>query len=144
MFFIDFFQDLATLLKSLYDAVGSSIKLPEAGAKTLKLRLSVSPDSAKLQADTNKTDYKDNRHRDSNNLKHMKNNDNSKLTTKETIKQNNLNAAMEKLNVQVQTTSKDGGILGWKEFSSRNGIVDPPPPPQVILTHAWENLLWRG
>ena len=39
--FIDFFQDLATLLKSLYDAVGSSIKLPEAGAKTLKLRLSV-------------------------------------------------------------------------------------------------------
>ena len=101
-----FFQDLATLLKSLYDAVGSSIKLPEAGAKTMKLRLTVSPDSAKLQADADKTAYKDkdNRHRDSNNLKHIKNHDNSKLTTKETIKQNNLNAAMEKLNVQVSTT----------------------------------------
>ena len=115
MLFINFFQDLATLLKSLYDAVGSSIKLPEAGAKTLKLRLSVSPDSAKLQADTNKTDYKDNRQRDSNNLKHMKNNDNCKLTTKETIKQNNLNAAMEKLNVHVQA-NEDLGILEWNNF----------------------------
>ena len=115
MLFINFFQDLATLLKSLYDAVGSSIKLPEAGAKTLKLRLSVSPDSAKLQAETNKSDYKDNRQRDSNNLKHMKNNDNSKLTTKETIKQNNLNATMEKLNVQVQA-NEDLGILEWNNF----------------------------
>ena len=88
-------------MKSLYDAVGSSIKLPEAGAKTMKLRLSVSPDSAKLQTE-NKTDYKDNRQRDNNNLKHMKNHDNSKLTTKETIKQNNLSAAMDKLNVQVK------------------------------------------
>ena len=69
----------------------------------MKLRLSVSPDSAKLQAASvnNKTECKDNCQRDSNNLKQMKNHDNSKLTTKETIKQNNLSAAMDKLNVQV-------------------------------------------
>ncbi|CAG5125887.1 unnamed protein product [Candidula unifasciata] len=34
-------EDLASLLKALYDAVGSSIKLPPNGAKTLKLRLTV-------------------------------------------------------------------------------------------------------
>ncbi|RUS91772.1 hypothetical protein EGW08_000480, partial [Elysia chlorotica] len=37
-------EDLASLLKALYDAVGSSIKLPPNGAKTLKLRLSVGQD----------------------------------------------------------------------------------------------------
>ena len=39
-------QDLSSLLKALYDAVGSSIKLPPNGAKTLKLRLSVGQDGA--------------------------------------------------------------------------------------------------
>ncbi|BFZ19210.1 hypothetical protein BsWGS_22249 [Bradybaena similaris] len=34
-------EDLASLLRALYDAVGSSIKLPPNGAKTLKLRLTV-------------------------------------------------------------------------------------------------------
>ena len=35
-------------MKSLYDAVGSSIKLPQNGTKTLKLRLTVSPDATKV------------------------------------------------------------------------------------------------
>ncbi|GFS23054.1 naked cuticle protein [Elysia marginata] len=44
-------EDLSSLLKALYDAVGSSIKLPPNGAKTLKLRLSVGQDggAANLQ-----------------------------------------------------------------------------------------------
>ena len=46
---ISFFclQDLAQLLRSLYDAVGSSISLPQTGAKSLKLKLTVSPDHSK-------------------------------------------------------------------------------------------------
>eukprot|EP00918_Siedleckia_nematoides_P012858 GHVU01028135.1.p1 GENE.GHVU01028135.1~~GHVU01028135.1.p1 ORF type:complete len:522 (+),score=32.86 GHVU01028135.1:133-1566(+) len=44
-------EDLAGLLKSLYDAVGSSIKLPEKGTKTLKLRLTVNPDNTKIQCE---------------------------------------------------------------------------------------------
>ncbi|CAG5116806.1 unnamed protein product, partial [Candidula unifasciata] len=39
-------EDLSSLLKALYDAVGSSIRLPPNGAKTLKLRLSVGQDTA--------------------------------------------------------------------------------------------------
>ncbi len=94
-------------MKSLYDAVGSSIRLPQTGMKTLKLRLSVNPDNAKVQAEplsNSQSDCKDNHPDDqcnNNDLKHSKNRDNNKLTLKETIKQNNLNAAMEKLNVQV-------------------------------------------
>ncbi|BFZ12854.1 hypothetical protein BsWGS_15893 [Bradybaena similaris] len=38
-------EDLSSLLKALYDAVGSSIRLPPNGAKTLKLRLSVGQDT---------------------------------------------------------------------------------------------------
>lgn len=53
MFFL--FQDLASLLKALYDAVGSSIKLPPNGAKTLKLRLSVGQDAtSKIQTEANR------------------------------------------------------------------------------------------
>ncbi len=105
-------QGLATLLKSLYDAVGSSIKLPQEESRTIKLRLSVVPDSAKLQTDavagTGQLG-KDNRDKDAaaNNLKQLKNHDNNKLTSqeKETVKQNNLSAAMEKLNVEVKWLS---------------------------------------
>ncbi|XP_055891449.1 protein naked cuticle homolog 2-like [Biomphalaria glabrata] len=47
-------EDLASLLKALYDAVGSSIKLPPNGAKTLKLRLSVGQDcTAEIQRVSN-------------------------------------------------------------------------------------------
>ena len=42
------FQDLSGLLKSLYDAVGSSIKIPSNGTKTLKLRLTVGQDGSQL------------------------------------------------------------------------------------------------
>ncbi|XP_071173667.1 protein naked cuticle homolog 2-like isoform X1 [Mytilus edulis] len=39
-------EDLSSLLKALYDAVGSSIKIPSNGTKTLKLRLTVGPDGS--------------------------------------------------------------------------------------------------
>ena len=48
-------QDLAGLLKALYDAVGSSIKIPNNGTKTLKLRLSVGQDGAQGQGQTEDT-----------------------------------------------------------------------------------------
>lgn len=51
MHFYSCSQDLASLLKALYDAVGSSIKLPSSGTKSLKLRLTVGPDNSQLQAD---------------------------------------------------------------------------------------------
>ncbi|XP_053402865.1 protein naked cuticle homolog 2-like [Mercenaria mercenaria] len=38
-------EDLVGLLKALYDAIGSSIKIPNNGTKTLKLRLSVGQES---------------------------------------------------------------------------------------------------
>nr|KAG5713056.1 hypothetical protein BaRGS_021850 [Batillaria attramentaria] len=41
-------EDLASLLKALYDAVGSSIRLPPNGAKTLKLRLTVGQDRTQI------------------------------------------------------------------------------------------------
>ncbi|XP_025115691.1 protein naked cuticle homolog 1-like isoform X2 [Pomacea canaliculata] len=41
-------EDLASLLKALYDAVGSSIRLPPNGAKTLKLRLTVGQDRTQV------------------------------------------------------------------------------------------------
>lgn len=44
--FVYLFQDLSSLLKALYDAVGSSIKIPSNGTKTLKLRLTVGPDGS--------------------------------------------------------------------------------------------------
>ena len=40
------------MLKALYDAVGSSIKIPNNGTKTLKLRLSVGQDGAQGQGQT--------------------------------------------------------------------------------------------
>ncbi|XP_076449911.1 uncharacterized protein LOC143286177 isoform X2 [Babylonia areolata] len=43
-------EDLASLLKALYDAVGSSIRLPPNGAKTLKLRLTVGQDRTQIHA----------------------------------------------------------------------------------------------
>ncbi|XP_060583522.1 protein naked cuticle homolog 2-like isoform X2 [Ruditapes philippinarum] len=39
-------EDLVGLLKALYDAIGSSIKIPNNGTKTLKLRLSVGQESS--------------------------------------------------------------------------------------------------
>lgn len=47
---MSFIQDIGGLLQSLYDAVGSSISLPHSGTKTLKLRLTVSPDKTKVQS----------------------------------------------------------------------------------------------
>ncbi|XP_012943497.1 protein naked cuticle homolog 1 isoform X2 [Aplysia californica] len=45
-------EDLSSLLKALYDAVGSSIKLPPHGARTLKLRLSVGQEQAAQMKNT--------------------------------------------------------------------------------------------
>ncbi|XP_064640770.1 protein naked cuticle homolog 2-like [Lineus longissimus] len=44
-------EDLASLMRSLYDAVGSSIRLPT-GTKTLRLRLTVAPDTTKMESMT--------------------------------------------------------------------------------------------
>ena len=53
LLFLLFLQDLAQLLKSLYAAVGSTISLPKSGTKTLKLKLTVSPDTAKANNNIN-------------------------------------------------------------------------------------------
>ena len=87
-----FFQDLGGLLKSLYDAV--AISLPQTGTKTLKLRLTVSPDkTAKVkcaQKDAeNGNDVKtQNNHKTHDHLSKL--NKDTKLT-RQNLKQNNLN-----------------------------------------------------
>lgn len=37
-------QDIAGLVRTIYDALGSSIKVPHYGSKTIKVKLTVSPD----------------------------------------------------------------------------------------------------
>ncbi len=76
-----YFQDLGQLLKALYDAVGSSINLPQSGgSKTVKLHLTVSPDKAKI---TDSTVKENNLLKEDNRTKQDKQNkdkDNKKLT----------------------------------------------------------------
>ncbi|XP_013407066.1 protein naked cuticle homolog 1 isoform X2 [Lingula anatina] len=53
-------EDLITLMKSLYDAVGSTVKLPENGNKSLKLRLTISPEKSK-ENNANVESFQENR-----------------------------------------------------------------------------------
>ena len=41
------FQDIAGLVTTIYDTLGSSIKVPHYGSKTIKVKLTVSPDQRK-------------------------------------------------------------------------------------------------
>nr|XP_006819746.1 PREDICTED: naked cuticle-like protein isoform X1 [Saccoglossus kowalevskii] len=48
-------EDLASLMHSIYEMVGSTVKLPPSGSKTMKLRLSVVPESKTGQVLMEKT-----------------------------------------------------------------------------------------
>lgn len=97
------------LLKALYDAIGSSIKIPNNGTKTLKLRLSVGQEAAvqdtgqhavlaasgkvtKPEKDTNERDVK-NTPKKKDNSKHkdnLKQKDSPKSKVKDISRLNNL------------------------------------------------------
>jgi len=80
-----YFQDLVGLLKALYDAIGSSIKIPNNGTKTLKLRLSVGQEPAAIvttettHAIAAKTEKVDNIKDEKQNKNTPKKKDNSKV-----------------------------------------------------------------
>lgn len=96
-------EDLAGLLKALYDAVGSSIKIPNNGTKTLKLRLSVGQDSAQAQGqtvDTAKVKIDKNEKTDSpkkkdllKNKENVKHKDSPKTNKKDITRLNNLTSS---------------------------------------------------
>lgn len=62
-------EDLSSLLKALYDAVGSSIKIPSNGTKTLKLRLTVGQDNTQLSENKTPTKGKKDKVKDSDKVK---------------------------------------------------------------------------
>ncbi|KAK3086743.1 hypothetical protein FSP39_022726 [Pinctada imbricata] len=87
-------EDLASLLKALYDAVGSSIKIPSNGTKTLKLRLSVGQDGSQLTStikDSPKVKVKD-KPKNSDRAKDNSKSKESPSKPKEFSKLNNLTA----------------------------------------------------
>lgn len=63
------FQDLSSLLKALHDAVGSSIKIPSNGTKTLKLRLTVGQDNTQLPENKSPSKGKKEKVKDSDKVK---------------------------------------------------------------------------
>ena len=89
-------------MKALYDAVGSSIKIPNNGTKTLKLRLSVGQDSAQGQgAETTLTDKNEKESpkkkdvlKNKENVKHK---DSPKTRKKDITKLNNLTSTQPPL-----------------------------------------------
>ncbi|KAJ8302889.1 hypothetical protein KUTeg_019285 [Tegillarca granosa] len=83
--------DLASLLKALYDAVGSSIKIPSNGTKSLKLRLTVGQDGSQVTAE------KSSRVKDRDNSKNKLSKLKESQKVKEFSKLNNLTQA----NVQL-------------------------------------------
>lgn len=69
LFFFLSIQDLSSLLKALYDAVGSSIKIPSNGTKTLKLRLTVGQDNTQLPENKSPSKVKKEKVKDSDKVK---------------------------------------------------------------------------
>ena len=136
-------QDLAGLLKALYDAVGSSIKIPNNGTKTLKLRLSVGQDSAQGQGskgqgqamDTAKVKVDKNEKTDSpkkrdlsKNKENVKHKDSPKTRKKDITKLNNLtscSAPLAKCNNETagQVSSATKSRLSSKEHQELAELV---------------------
>ncbi|CAH1779930.1 unnamed protein product [Owenia fusiformis] len=130
-------EDLASLLKSLYDAVGSSIKLPQTGTKTLKLRLTVAPDGTGVNQskaldgtpDTKKAlvkkDIKSTPNEEKINNVH-------KGTKLEFSKRNNVQPegglCKKTLNKDSKAMNKDGKILN-KDCKTPNKPVNRPGKP---------------
>ena len=129
-------QDLAGLLKALYDAVGSSIKIPNNGTKTLKLRLSVGQDGAQGQTmDTAKVKVDKNEKTDSpkkkdllKNKENVKHKASPKTKKKDITRLNNLTsctAPLAKCNNETagQVSSTTKSRLSSKEHQELAELV---------------------
>lgn len=119
-------EDLVGLLKALYDAIGSSIKIPSNGTKTLKLRLSVGQEpssesgsnsvaAGKVEKDGEEKDANKNTPKKKDNSKHKENikqKDSPKSKVKDISRLNNLvggqsmPAKCNNNDVQSQCTAK--------------------------------------
>lgn len=106
-------QDLVGLLKALYDAIGSSIKIPNNGTKTLKLRLSVGQEtnvnSTTAQAVAAKTE----------NLDTVK----EEKQTKNTPKKKDNSKVKDNSNIKSKDKHKDTCKVKVKDISRLNNLV---------------------
>lgn len=135
-------EDLASLLKALYDAVGSSIKLPANGAKTLKLRLSVGQDggSASLQqvpqGQGQDVGSRNNNHDNSTSHQNGKNNFNNATTTS-SGKRNNVAsgaALAAKMSERSRNTAR-APKNKVREFSKLNNLTRAAASEQKLPKH---------
>nr|ANS60430.1 naked cuticle protein [Platynereis dumerilii] len=117
-------DDLAQLLKSLYAAVGSTISLPKSGTKTLKLKLTVSPDTAK--ANNNNINLSP-QHQGKGGK------ENSSKIVKDTMKQNNLSpligAQASKKRTPLDLSSKD--CKNHKEEVKNTNVLQDCSPSKL-------------
>lgn len=87
------------MLKALYDAVGSSIKIPSNGTKTLKLRLTVGPDGSLKPSHKSSPKVKDNKEK-CKDISKVK--DSTKLQKVNNLTQANLQTALKQCNSDIQ------------------------------------------
>lgn len=92
-------EDLSSLLKALYDAVGSSIKIPSNGTKTLKLRLTVGPDGSLSPSHVGSQKVKENKEKCKDNLKVK---DSTKLQKVNNLTQASLQMPLKQCNSDIQ------------------------------------------
>jgi len=119
------FQDLVGLLKALYDAIGSSIKIPNNGTKTLKLRLSVGQE---VNCETSPTTaegkpVKQNNEKEEKDKMTPKKKDNIRVKVKE----------KEKIKDSPNSKSKDGKCkdkVKVKDISRLNNLVGTKGTPK--------------
>lgn len=112
-------EDLSSLLKALYDAVGSSIKIPSNGTKTLKLRLTVGPDGSLSSSNRGSPKAKENKDKckDSSKVK-----DSTKLQ-----KVNNLTQAYLQMPLKQCNSDTQGHCYG-------NNLSQSQSPKRVPFT----------
>lgn len=92
-------EDLSSLLKALYDAVGSSIKIPSNGTKTLKLRLTVGPDGSLSPSHKGSPKSKENKDKCKDTPKVK---DTTKLQKVNNLTQANLQMPLKQCNSEIQ------------------------------------------
>ncbi|XP_052816645.1 protein naked cuticle homolog 1-like isoform X2 [Mya arenaria] len=121
-------EDLVGLLKALYDAIGSSIKIPNNGTKTLKLRLSVGQE-ASISTETSPVSEggkatKANNEKEEKEKPSPKKKDNSKVKVKESHADPKVK---ESLNFKSKDSAKykDNGKVKIKDISRLNNLVGP-------------------
>ncbi|XP_052230217.1 protein naked cuticle homolog 2-like isoform X2 [Dreissena polymorpha] len=123
-------EDLVGLLKALYDAIGSSIKIPNNGTKTLKLRLSVGQET-QMNGDANQTSLgKSDKPNNQKEEKEVKTTPKKKDSAK--VKESDLSKAKESpiSKTKENIKQKDSSRAKVKEISRLNNLVGSRGAPK--------------